>query len=120
MKIHEDTPIEIIKRVDPGRSAFLRAWCVWQAGNSEDTLVIWDLDYQSWVEVLVDQCMFNADMQLLKFSFIRDGRILTGYVFCCTQWLCAIQAMLESDERRVQFEIITKEDYETKLEQAVP
>ncbi|KOC07384.1 hypothetical protein AFLA70_31g004701 [Aspergillus flavus AF70] len=120
MKIHTDTPIEIINRVDPRRSAFFNAWCVWRNGDDEDDLAIWNLDYGYWEELLVIQCNFRPDKQLIKFSFKRDGRNLNGYVFCCTQWLCAIQAMLGSDEKKIQFEIVTKEDYETKLEPAVP
>ncbi|KAB8279215.1 hypothetical protein BDV30DRAFT_233095 [Aspergillus minisclerotigenes] len=111
MKIHTDTPIEIINRVDPRRSAFLNAWCVWRNGDDEDDLAIWNLDYGYWEELLVIQCNFRSDKQLIKFSFKRDGRNLTGYVFCCTQWLCAIQAMLGSDEKKIQFEIVTKEGF---------
>ncbi|OGM46536.1 hypothetical protein ABOM_004574 [Aspergillus bombycis] len=123
MKIQEDTPIEVINRVDPEKSAFLRAWCIWQDGTSKDTLPIWDLDYRYWKKILLKQCDFNSLNHQLRYSFQRDGRTITGYVFCRMQWFCAIQAMLEAEEGKLQFEIVWKNgnfhNYEAKLEPTV-
>ncbi|KAE8322442.1 hypothetical protein BDV39DRAFT_209811 [Aspergillus sergii] len=110
MEILDDTPIEVINRVDPGRCAFLRAWCLWQDGNTKDTLAIWDLDYRYWKKILAKQCDFDSEEHQLQYSFKRDGVTIIGYVFCRMQWFCAIQAMLEADERKLQFEIVWKDE----------
>ncbi|KAB8220110.1 hypothetical protein BDV33DRAFT_203829 [Aspergillus novoparasiticus] len=106
MEIQEDIPIEIINRVNPERSAYLRAWCIWQDGNSKDTLPIWDLDYRYWKKILLKQCGFDNATHQLKYSFKRDGHTITGYVLFRMQWFCAIQAMLEAEECKLQFEIV--------------